>query len=95
MSLLGKIKKLRKLRFAPTKDPYELTRRMIPIVGAGEMKRQMYRGIDKDARKAYKKGHLANLIADVHSSDSFKRLIADVDITMEEVDAIIENATKS
>lgn len=97
MSLLKKIKaigKLRKLKFAPTKDPYELTRRMIPLVGAGEMKRQMYRGIDKDARKAFKKGQLDKLIADVHSSDSLKALLADVDMTMEEVDGIIENTKK-
>jgi len=94
MSLLGKIKKLRKLKFAPTLDPYELTRRMIPLVGIGEMKRQMYRGIDKDARKAFKKGQLDKMIADIHSSDSLKALLADVDMTMEEVDAIIKNATK-
>jgi len=95
MRLLEKIKAIGKLKFAPTTDPYELTRRMIKITGVVEMKRQMYRGITKDAKKAYKKGKLDKLIADVHSSDSFKALIADLDMTMEEVDGIIENAKEN
>ena len=94
MSLLGKIKKLRKLKFAPTLNPYELTRRLIPMIGAEGVRRQMYQGIDKDARKAQKKGQLGKFNADLHASDSFKALISDVGMTMEEVDGIIKNATK-
>jgi len=92
MRILGKIKAIGKLKFAPTKDPYELLRRMIKITGVAEMRKLMYRGITKDAKKANKKGQLDKLIADVHSSDSFKALMADLDMTMEEVDGIIENA---
>lgn len=87
-------RKLKGLKFAPTRNPYELLRRFLPIIGADAVRKQMYAGIGKEAINAKKKGQLDKMRLQLKSDVNFSALLKDLDMSIEEVMAIIDNAIK-
>ena len=96
---MGLFSKIKNLKFAPTLNQYEILRRFVGMMAENDPTRQQVRmqvftGIEKDAKKAFKKGKLDKYKDKLLADKYFLDLIKALKISKAEINGILKGASK-